>query len=82
MELLQERFFVKKTNRSTSVLEFFAKNVGLVGLVTVINFLVIFYLVDKLQNIEERLMVAERNASSAVNEIVNMSAPEVEEVKE
>ena len=80
MELLQERFFVKKTNRSTSVLEFFAKNVGLVGLVTVINFLVIFYLVDKLQNIEERLMVAERNASSAVNEIVNMSAPEVEEV--
>lgn len=81
MELLQERFFVKKTNRSTSVLEFFAKNVGLVGLVTVINFLVIFYLVDKLQNIEERLMVAERNASSAVNEIVNMSTPEVEEVK-
>jgi hypothetical protein len=73
---------VKKTNRSTSVLEFFAKNVGLVGLVTVINFLVIFYLVDKLQNIEERLMVAERNASSAENEIVNMSAPEVEEVKE
>ncbi len=73
---------MKKTNRSTSVLEFFAKNVGLVGLVTVINFLVIFYLVDKLQNIEERLMVAERNASSAVNEIVNMSAPEVEEVKE
>jgi hypothetical protein len=63
------------------VLEFFAKNVGLVGLVTVINFLVIFYLVDKLQNIEERLMVAERNASSAVNEIVNMSTPEVEEVK-
>ena len=71
---------MKKTNRSTSVLEFFAKNVGLVGLVTVINFLVIFYLVDKLQNIEERLMVAERNASSAVNEIGNMSAPEVDEV--
>jgi hypothetical protein len=72
---------VKKTNRSASVLEFFTKNVGLVGLVTVINFLLIFFLLDKIQNLEERLMVAERNASSAVNEISNMSSPEIEEVK-
>jgi len=63
------------------VLEFFTKNVGLVGLVTVINFLLIFFLLDKIQNLEERLMVAERNASSAVNEISNMSSPEIEEVK-
>jgi DNA-directed RNA polymerase subunit beta len=57
------------------------KNVGLVGLVTVINFLLIFFLLDKIQNLEERLMVAERNASSAINEISNMSSPEIEEVK-
>jgi len=63
------------------VLEFFTKNVGLVGLVTVINFLLIFFLLDKIQNLEERLMVAERNASSAVNEISNMSSPEIEEIK-
>ena len=63
------------------MLEFFTKNVGLVGLVTVINFLLIFFLLDKIQNLEERLMVAERNASSAVNEISNMSSPEIEEVK-
>ena len=63
------------------MLEFFTKNVGLVGLVTVINFLLIFFLLDKIQNLEERLKVAERNASSAINEISNMSSPEIEEVK-
>jgi len=63
------------------VLEFFTKNVGLVGLVTVINFLLIFFLLDKIQNLEERLKVAERNASSAINEISNLSSPEIDEVK-
>ena len=72
---------MKKTNRSASVFEFFTKNIGLVGLVTVINFLLIFFLVDKVQNLEERLKVAERNASSAMNEISNLSSPEVEEAK-
>lgn len=63
------------------MLEFFTKNVGLVGLVTVINFLLIFFLLDKIQNLEERLKVAERNASSAINEISNLSSPEIDEVK-
>ncbi len=73
---------MKKTHNSEKVLSFFAKNVGFVGLLTVINFLLIYFLLDSIDNLNERLSRMEAATVNVVKEMNNMSQPVVEEETE
>ncbi len=79
MDLLQERFLMKKTHSSEKVTSFFTKNLGLVGLLTIINLLLIYFVFDKLQSVDERVQKLEGTTNSVVKEMNNMSQPIVEE---
>jgi len=73
---------MKKTHNSEKVLGFFAKNVGFVGLLTVINFLLIYFLFSKLQQSEMRIKNLEAATNSVVNDMNNLSQPIIEEETE
>lgn len=73
---------MKKTASSDKILNFFAKNVGLVGLLTIINFLLIYFLLDKLQQTDMKLKRLESATSGVVNDFNELSKPIIEEETE
>ena len=79
MDLLQERYLMKKTHKSEKIMTFISNNVGLVGLLTIINFLLIYFLFNRLQTTELRLKMLESTSNSVVNEMNNLSKPILEE---
>lgn len=67
---------MKKTNKSTEkVMSFLTKNVGFVGLLTIINFLLIYFLVDRLQTAEVKIRQLEMMTNQVSNEVSEMSQP-------
>jgi len=70
---------MKKTFKSEKVLTFLSNNVGLVGLLTILNFLLIYLLFDKLQSTEQRLMRIESATIKVVSDMNDMSKPIVED---
>ena len=70
---------MKKNANSEKVLTFFAKNVGFVGLLTVINFLLIYFLFDKLQSTDQRLQRLEMATGNVMKEINSLSQPILDE---
>jgi len=70
---------MKKTHKSEKILTFLSNNVGFVGLLTILNFLLIYFLFDKLQSTEQRLMRIENATIKVVNDMNDMSKPIVED---
>jgi len=73
---------MKKTSSTDKALSFFTKNIGFVGLLTVINFLLIYFILDKIQQTDMRLQKLEASTSNVLKEMNDMSKPIVEEETE
>lgn len=65
-----------KVSSTNSVYNFFSKNVGFLGLITVITFLLVLFLVDRITSLESRLRDAEVKSNSAMQEINKMNSVE------
>jgi len=70
---------MKKTHSSEKVMDFFSKNIGFVGLLAVLNFLLIYLLFERLSAYDQRISKIETATGVVVKEIGDMSKPIVED---
>jgi predicted Holliday junction resolvase-like endonuclease len=55
--------------------EFFTKHIGVMGLVIVVMFFIIYFLSEKISSVEDKMIMMEANISEAAKSENNMSAP-------